>query len=178
MATPAPPQAAPKEVKTDHVRKAVLAVALGVTVLCGSILVFGFMRGGDRQDDADVGRRPAPATQPAAGSYQQRLEQYRARSPQEEQQQAAAPKAEAPQGRSQQELEWVRQQLLKNMAVNEAPPDRRGATRVPPAAPPAAVPAPQSALAPSAPPQPGYDALAERINQLRAQRAAQTGGQP
>lgn len=178
MATTATPQPAAKEVKTDHVRKAVLAVALGVTVLCGSILVFGFMRGGGKQEDADVGRRPAPAASPAAGSYQQRLEQYRARSPQEEQQ-VAAPKAEAQQGRSQQELEWVRQQLLKNMAVNEAPPDRRGAPRLP-VAPPAAVPAPppQSALAPSPAPQPGYDALAERINQLRAQRAAQTGGQP
>jgi hypothetical protein len=174
------------EQRTDHFKRAVIAVVVFMVVIAAMVLMKGIISPPRENRREEVGHSPVPDASPASlSSYEQSLAAYRARQPREQARTPESrPKEERQEAVSQQDAEFIRQGWRQPMKVLNRPDDGvvPGTNTVPRMAQPQ--PAQPAQIAPTtAPGQPPlmnpeelatrYQAAQERLARLRALQAQQ-----
>lgn len=110
-----------KEVKTDHIRRAVVVIGGFLAVICLTVLVKGILGAPRLPRHAQNATMAAPPANPEAGlsAYQEKLEQYRQTRPREI---ASGGRDGNGVPSSPEDAQYVKQQLRLPMLVKEALP--------------------------------------------------------
>ncbi len=163
------------EVKTDHIRKAIVVVGGFLVVICLVVLIKGVLTPPRTPSQALDAPPAAAQPQPAAelSAYQEKLQQYRRSQPRAEDRDEPAGSAGGTAPSSPEDQNFVKQQLRMPMLVKDAAQGQAVPSPQPPPLPVAPAAAPDPAL------QQRLAGLQKRLAELRyQQQRLQDGGGP